>query len=158
MTYFARAIGATHVKDFGKARASIDSLSAIRDRLAKQEPYWSDQVAIQELGARASLELAEGHAESALAHMREAVTREAATEKNAVTPGPLAPAREMLGDMLMQLHKPREALAEYRKTLEKEPNRYRSLSGAARAAKATGDTATERQMLAKIEQMVRAKN
>ena len=135
MTYFARALGAVHTKNFTKARTAIDSLGAIRDRIAaKNEQYWSEQVAIQQLTARAWLDLAEGRADSALALMREAADREDATEKNAVTPGPLAPARELLGDMLMELKRPSEALAEYRKTLIKEPNRYRALAGARRAA------------------------
>ncbi|HEX6533721.1 MAG TPA: hypothetical protein VF041_03940, partial [Gemmatimonadaceae bacterium] len=63
------------------------------------------------------------------------------TEKSAVTPGPLAPARELLGDMLLELHRPREALAEYRRTLAREPRRYRALDGARRAASAAGDRA-----------------
>ena len=135
MTYFARALGASHTKDLAKARSSIDSLAAIRDRLAsRDEPYWSEQVAIQQLGAQAWLDLAEGRSDSALSRLREAVSREDATEKNAVTPGPLAPAREMLGDMLMQIHRPAEALVEYKRTLVKEPNRYRSLAGKKRAA------------------------
>jgi Tfp pilus assembly protein PilF len=67
------------------------------------------------------------------------VDREEATEKSAVTPGPLAPAREMLGDMYLELDRPAEALAEYRKSLEREPNRYRSLDGARSAAAAAGD-------------------
>jgi hypothetical protein len=70
--------------------------------------------------------------------MREAVVREDATEKSAVSPGPLAPARELMGDLLMELGRPAEALAEYRLTLRKEPNRYRSLHGATLAARAIG--------------------
>jgi len=62
--------------------------------------------------------------------MRQAVAREDATEKSAVTPGPLAPARELLGDMLIELKRPAEARAEYRATLMKEPNRRHSLQGA----------------------------
>ncbi len=135
MTYFARALGAIHVKDLNTARASVDSLATIRDRLATREQYWSEQVAIQHLSANAWLELEEGNADSALADMQRAAAREDATEKSAVTPGPLAPARELLGDMLMQLKRPREALAEYQKTLAKEPNRRRAMSGAARARK-----------------------
>jgi hypothetical protein len=61
--------------------------------------------------------------------MREAVTREDATEKSAVTPGPLAPAHEQLGDMLMILRRPAEASDEYRATLQKEPNRRNALRG-----------------------------
>jgi hypothetical protein len=59
--------------------------------------------------------------------MREAAVREDATEKSAVTPGPLVPARELLGDMLMELKRPAEASAEYRATLQKEPNRRHAL-------------------------------
>jgi len=70
--------------------------------------------------------------------MREAATREDATEKSSVTPGPLAPARELLGDMLMQLDRPTEASAEYRATLEKEPNRRHSLRRVGRSLRTPG--------------------
>lgn len=137
MTYFARALGASHVKDLAKAKASIDSLAAIQARLrASGEGYWAEQVAIQQLGAQAWLRLAEGQNDEALSLMREAARREDATEKSAVTPGPLAPARELLGDMLMALKRPAEARKEYAATLEREPNRRHSqlaLSGATRS-------------------------
>jgi hypothetical protein len=128
MTYFARALGASHTGDLAKVKISIDSLASIQQRLsAKGEGYWAEQVAIQHLEARAWLALAEHRENDALTLMREAVTREDATEKSAVTPGPLAPARELLGDMLMELHRPDEARAEYRATLQKEPNRRHAL-------------------------------
>jgi hypothetical protein len=124
MTYFARAVGASHIGDLAKAKSSVDSLASIRQRLGAQgEAYWAEQVAIQQLTAQAWLELAEHRPDDALAHMREAAAREDATEKSAVTPGPLAPAREMLGDMLAELNQPAEAKAEYRAALLKEPNR-----------------------------------
>ncbi|MBA3557707.1 MAG: hypothetical protein H0W30_03820 [Gemmatimonadaceae bacterium] len=158
MTHFARALGASHTGDLTKARISIDSLAAIRHRLAtKGEAYWSEQVAIQRLGAEAWLELAAGRRDSALARMREAATREEATEKNAVTPGPLAPARELLGDMLMELRRPGEALSEYRLTLVKEPNRYRSLAGAVRAAGASGDRVAEADFRAQLKALTEGK-
>jgi hypothetical protein len=142
ITYFARALGAARLKRMALARASVDSLAAIGRRLAaRNEPYWAEQVAIQRLGAQAWLELAEGKDSAALAHMREAATREDATEKDPVTPGPLAPARELLGDMLMELRRPNDALVEYRATLTREPNRYRALDGARRAAVAAGERA-----------------
>ncbi|HEY3113247.1 MAG TPA: hypothetical protein VGJ62_06140 [Gemmatimonadaceae bacterium] len=128
LTYFARALGASHTGDLTEAKASTDSLASIQQRLtAKGEGYWTEQVAIQHLEAQAWLDLAEHRDSDALARMREAVAREDATEKSAVTPGPLAPARELLGDMLMQLHRPAEASAEYRATLQKEPNRRHAL-------------------------------
>jgi hypothetical protein len=124
MTYFARAIGASHTGDVELAKASLDSLAAIQQRLTvDKEPYWSEQVAIQKLGAQAWLELARHHNEDALRDMREAATREDATDKSAVTPGPLAPARELLGDMLVALGRRGEAAAEYRAALTREPNR-----------------------------------
>src|SRR4051812_13147044 len=123
MTYFARALGAARTKQLALARESVDSLAAIAPRLAsRNEPYWAEQVQIQRLGAQAWLDLTEGRTSDALAHMSEAATREGVTEKDAASPGPLAPARELLGDMLMELRRPKEALAEYRATLEREPN------------------------------------
>ncbi len=71
--------------------------------------------------------------------MREAAEREDATEKSAVTPGPIKPARELLGEMLLQLKRPAEALTEFEATLTKEPNRFRAVYGAARAAADAGD-------------------
>ena len=130
MTYLARALGASHTGDLAKSRISIDSLASIQQRLsAKGEAYWAEQVAIQNLEARAWLDLAERRESSALTVMREAVTREDATEKSAVTPGPLAPARELLGDMLMELKRGAEARVEYRETLKKEPNRRHAVRG-----------------------------
>ena len=146
MTFFARALGSARTGKAAEARASADTLSAIAAALARDnEPYWSEQVAIQHLAASAWIDLAEGRADSALSRMKEAARREDATEKSAVTPGPLAPARELLGDMLLELRRPAEALVEYRRTLTKEPNRFRALSGGIRAAEAAGDrkTATE---------------
>jgi hypothetical protein len=67
-----------------------------------------------------------------------------------VTPGPLAPARELLGDMLMELGRPGDALVEYRSSLTKEPNRFRTLYGAMKAAAATGDRAAEAQYASQL--------
>ena len=140
MTYFARALGASHEGDLAAARASVDSLSAIQRRLAaKGEGYWAEQVAIQQLGAQAWIDHAAQRDDSALAAMRLAAEREDATEKAAVTPGPLAPARELLGDLLMELGRPADALVEYRAALRTEPNRDHSLDGARRAAAESGD-------------------
>ena len=131
MTYFARSLGAARSRDVVRAKTDVDSLASIQRRLASQgEPFWAEQVAIQLLGAQAWIDLAEGRRDAALSGMREAAKREDATEKNAVTPGPLAPARELLGDMLLQLGRTSDARIEYRATLTKEPNRRRALRGA----------------------------
>jgi tetratricopeptide (TPR) repeat protein len=154
LSWFARALGASRTGNTADARISIDSLSAIRERLlAAKEAYWAEQVAIERLGAQAWLTLAERRPEEAVAQMREAAVREDATEKSAVTPGPLAPAHELLGDLLMELGRPAEALAEYRLTLTKEPGRYRSLHGAMTAARTAGDRKTETEYASQIAMM-----
>ena len=133
MTYFARALGASHTRDLTRAKMAIDSLASIQQQLStKGEGYWAEQVAIQHLAAQAWLDLAEQREADALTRMREAAAREDATEKSAVSPGPLAPARELLGDMLMTLHRSAEARVAYRATLKKEPNRRHALRGAQR--------------------------
>jgi Tfp pilus assembly protein PilF len=70
--------------------------------------------------------------------------REDATDKSAVTPGPLAPARELLGDMLLEMKQAAPALKEYQAVMKKEPNRFRAIYGAAKAASVSGDNATAR--------------
>jgi hypothetical protein len=128
MTHFARAIGASHTGALDTAKASVDALADIQQSLvASNEPYWAEQVAIQHLAAQAWLELAQHRSDDALRDMREAATREDATDKSAVTPGPLAPARELLGDMLVALGRRGDASAEYRAALTREPNRRRLL-------------------------------
>ncbi|HEX8212231.1 MAG TPA: hypothetical protein VF584_18795 [Longimicrobium sp.] len=133
MTYFARSLGASRTGDLAAAAVAIDSLAAIRQRLgARGEEFWAEQVAVQHLAAQAWLAFAQQRVPTALSRMREAAAREDATEKNAVTPGPLVPARELLGDMLLELKRPAEARAEYRATLRKEPNRRHALRRAGR--------------------------
>ena len=78
------------MNDLVNARRAIDRLQQIRDTLARAgERYWSDQVELQRRGAAAWLLLAEHRAEEAVGEMRAAADREDATEKSAVTPGPL---------------------------------------------------------------------
>jgi hypothetical protein len=142
MTWFARALGAARLHQTAPIREAIDALQQIRERLVQsREAYWAEQVEIQRRGASAWLAHAEGRKDDALREMRAAAEREDATEKNAVTPGPLAPARELLGDMLLENGEPALAMKEFEATLNKEPNRFRSLAGAAKAALAAGDRA-----------------
>jgi hypothetical protein len=154
MTYLAVALGASHTGQLALARASADSLAAIRDRLsARNDAYWAEQVGIEEVEARASIDFAQGRSADALSRMREAALREDATEKSVVTPGPLAPAHELLADLLMGAGKPAQALAEYRATMAQEPNRYRALYGAMKAAEASGDRASAAQYSAAVQKL-----
>lgn len=150
-TWFARGLGAARSGDTAGAAAAGIALQELRDKLARAgEPYWVEQVGIQRAVALAWLAFGAGRTEQAVTELRAAALREDATEKNAITPGPLAPARELLGEMLLQAQRPVEALAAFEATLRKEPNRFRTLAGAARAAAAAGDRATARKYYAAL--------
>jgi tetratricopeptide (TPR) repeat protein len=145
MTHFARALGAAHTGALDDARRSVAALQDIQGRLVKaNDAYWAEQVGIQHDGAAAFLALAEGKKTDAVRILRDAAVREDASEKNAVTPGPLAPARELLGEMLLELNQPADALKEFEATLKKEPNRFRATYGAAKAADRSGNKTAAR--------------
>jgi hypothetical protein len=139
VTVFARALGAARSGDQDGARQEIERLKALESALvAAKQAFWADQAGIQADIAGAWLRLAEGKRDEALALMRKAADREDATDKHPVTPGPLAPARELLGEILIEVGRPAEALAEFERSQQKEPNRLRGYYGAARAAELAG--------------------
>jgi hypothetical protein len=151
ITWFARGLGAAHLKDSAAAQNAIDALTQLHEQLvAAKESYWANQVDIQRQEVIAWLSFANGKPEQALQQMRAAAEAEDKTEKNVVTPGPLAPARELLGDLLLQLNRPAEALHEYEATLTHEPNRFWSLYGAAKASAGTSNRESSRVYLAKL--------
>jgi hypothetical protein len=140
ITWFAKALGAARSGDTAQAEAAIARLVALRDELReKKDAYWSEQVDIQAQVATAWLLFATGHKDDALSKMSAAADAEDKTEKSPVTPGPLAPARELYGSMLLEQGKPAEALAAFEATLRKEPNRLNAILGAGAAASAAGD-------------------
>src|SRR5262249_9568531 len=138
--YFARAVGAARSGDTAAARQDVEKLAAIQQALAQaKDAYWADQVEIERRAAAAWLALAEGDREKALELMRAAAELEDSTEKHPVTPGSILPAREMLGDLVLETGQPAKALIEFEASLRNAPNRFNGLSGAARAAAASGD-------------------
>jgi len=151
ITYFARGLGAAHHKDRAAALSAIESLKRMREKLTTmKEDYWANQVDIQRQEVSAWLAFADDDSRRALTGMRAAAAQEDQTEKSVVTPGPLAPARELLAELLLELKRPTEALKEFEATLTKEPNRFRSLYGAAEAAKLAGDRHTARAYFQKL--------
>jgi hypothetical protein len=140
MIYFARAIGSARNGDTAGANKDIEHLRSIQKALADaKENYWATQVEIERRAAAAWLAHAEGKQEEALQLMRSAADLEGSTEKNPVTPGAIVPARELLGDLLLELRKPQQALKEFEASLLVAPNRFNGLYGAARAAELSGD-------------------
>jgi hypothetical protein len=151
VTWFAKALGAARTGDAAGTRAAMDALAAIKISLVEQkEGYWAEQAEIQRRAAMAWLAFAEGRKDEALTEMQAAAAAEDRTEKAAVTPGPLAPARELVGEMLLELKRPAEALQAFEATLAKEPNRYRAVAGAARAATLVGDATKARTYAAQL--------
>jgi tetratricopeptide (TPR) repeat protein len=140
MTWFARGFGAARMGQAAMANDSATALRQIRERLLKaNENYWSSQVEVQEVAVGAWAALAAGKKEEALRQMKLAAELEDGTEKSAVTPGPLAPTRELLGEMMLEMNEPAQALEQFEATLKKEPGRFRALYGAAHAAQLSGN-------------------
>jgi tetratricopeptide (TPR) repeat protein len=151
ITWFARGIGAARLRDVPKVQASVSALQDIRTRLEKaKNSYWAGQAEIQRLELVAWSSLAEGRKDLALATMKSAAEIEDGTDKKAITPGPLAPARELFGEMLLEVNQPAQALEQFEATLKKEPNRFRALYGAARAAQLSGNRETPRKYFAEL--------
>jgi tetratricopeptide (TPR) repeat protein len=151
MTWFARGLGAARLGQATVARESETALKQIQERLLRSsENYWAREVEIQKLTIGAWAALAEGKKEEALRQMKEAVKLEDGTEKSVVTPGPLAPARELLGEMLLEMKEPAQALEQFEVTLKKEPRRLLSLYGAAHAAQLSGSRDTSQKHFREI--------
>jgi len=154
ITHFVRAIGAARAGRPVDAAADVVRLAALRDReIEMKDEYWASQVDIQRRGADAWVMFAQGRKEPALAAMRETADMEDLTDKSAVSPGPIAPARELLGFMLMENGQPKEALVEFEAVMKKEPNRFNAIYGAGKAAEATKQTAKAKGYYKQIVEM-----
>jgi tetratricopeptide (TPR) repeat protein len=138
---FARAVGAARSGDSGGARVEVEALQAIEQSLnIPPGSYdWRTQVSIERQIASSWLAFAEGRKAEAARLMRAAADLDDATEKHPVTPGAILPAREQLGELLLELGRPGEALAEFEASLKRAPRRLAGLYGAARAAQRAGD-------------------
>jgi len=138
---FARGVGAAMSGDAKAAGVEVARLQALRDTAAERKiGYWAEQIDIQAEVVRGLASCAAGKADECVAILRAAADREDATEKHAVTPGPILPAREVLAMVLLKEAKPTDALRGFEAVLTKEPNRYRAFAGAMQAAERTGDT------------------
>jgi tetratricopeptide (TPR) repeat protein len=96
---------------------------------------------------------AEGKPEEAVALVRSAADLEDSSEKAPVTPASVLPARELLGDLLSELKQPAQALKEYEASLQREPNRFNTFYGAARAAELSGDLTRAGTYYAKVVEL-----
>ena len=139
ISQWAAALGAAHTGNLQAARQHTEQVRRLSGELQeKGEAYWAEQVAIQSKEAGGWLAFTEHRTYDALRLLRMAADHEDAAEKHPVTPGAVRPARELLGDLLMEMHQPKEALVAYRQALAIAPGRRNALKGAAEAQRMTG--------------------
>lgn len=141
--YFANAVGAARSGDTARARAAVGELDQLHAALAKDPPAgnydWAGRVEALRLAAAGWLAFAERRPDEAVRLLTAAAEKEETVGKHPVTPGAILPARELLGDLLLELERPQEALAAYETALADAPRRFNGLLGAARAARASGN-------------------
>ena len=143
ITYFARALGAARSGNAAGARGEIAHLDEIETKLtAAKNEYWADQTRIQKQAAAAWVAFIDGQRDGALAAMRQAADLDDASEKNVAMENKLVPIRVLLGELYMQAGMPREALREFEASDRVMPNRFRTIAGAASAARAIGSADT----------------
>ncbi len=141
VTWLARALGAARTGDRSAASRAVERLASLRAAAEAQgETYFATQIEIARLEAAAWQALAIGRHDEAESLMRGAVELEGSTEKHAVTPGALVPAYELLGDLLLELGRPKDALAAFESSLQTAPRRFNGVLGAARAARQAENT------------------
>lgn len=145
VTWFAKGLGAVHEGDTAAARAAIDRLQALeRAAGTAGEELFTRNIRVMRLEVSAWLAQYHGDASAGVSLLQQAADLEVATPKHAVTPAPTVPAHELLGDLLMVQRRPADALTAYERALTLHPRRFNALLGAARAARAAGNTTAAR--------------
>ena len=147
ISHWAAALGAAHRGNLPAARRHTEEVRRLSVELReKGDAYWAQQTAIQGEEAGAWLAFAEHRTYDALRLLRMAADHEEATEKHSVTPGAIRPARELLGDLLMEMHQSKEALAAYQKVLALAPGRRNAMRGMAEAGRLASKSSEIREM------------
>ena len=138
--HFTRALGSVHIGKLDSAKIELQELNKIHGNLLQQkDAYKAGQVDVQIKAVEAWIKFKEGNNDEAIRLMIRSADMEDKTEKHPVTPGEVLPAKELLGDLLMQMNKPADALQAYEANLVKHPNRFNGLYGAGLAAQKSGD-------------------
>jgi hypothetical protein len=137
---FTRGLGMARSGDVAGAKSEIEALQGIKTALEKaKDPYWAARSQEQILAVTAWVALAEGSREQAVKLMRAAADGEDGSVKHVSMENRLYPMRELFAELLLESGQAAPALREFEAALKENPNRYRGLYGAARAAEAAGD-------------------
>ena len=137
---FGRSLGAARIGNLAAAKEELTQITRLRQELAAAgDPYWAEQVSIQEAAATGWIALAENDTARAIASMGDAAAREDRSEKHVAMENRLSPMRELLGEMLFEAGRPADALSAFEQSLQTVPGRFRSIAGAAAAAARSGN-------------------
>jgi hypothetical protein len=151
IVYWARAVANARA---GRPQATDDDIAKIetcrQELQAAGNTYWATQTEVLRKEARSWQLAASGSVEEATQLLGQAADEEESLEKLPVTPGPIVPAREQLGEMLLTRARPKEALQEFRSVLVAAPGRRAALTGAIQAAELVGDRPTAERMRADL--------
>jgi hypothetical protein len=140
ITYYARALGAVRSGDVETAKKEAEGLARIHAKLEEaKNRYWATEVEVQQLTIAAWIAHKQGNGEEGLKLMRAAADLEDTHEKHIVTPARIVPARELLGEMLLEQNQPGLALTAFEASQKREPNRFRNYWDSAQAAEAMGN-------------------
>jgi tetratricopeptide (TPR) repeat protein len=154
ITWAAIGIGSARSGNLERAGQAESKLGALRDAIAKQNnPYWSNQVEVERREVAAWIAKKNGNTADALQLARSAAELEESMDKAAVTPGPVTPGREVLAELFLLEHRPKESLTEYQSVLKITPNRFAALYGAATAAEEVGDATAAANYFRKLTQV-----
>jgi len=149
---WARAVGLSRGGKASAAEAEVQTLRQLEEQLrAPARSYWAAQVHIQVLEASGWVAQANGKTAEAETLLHRAAEEEDSLEKLPVTPGPIVPAREQLGDLLLQQGRPQQALAEFEASLLTSPGRRGALQGGLAAAEQANDEPKARQYRAALQ-------
>ena len=159
VTHFARGLGSARTGNIDQARESLQHLETLRDNdRAENKGYSADQIEIQRLAVAAWVALAENNPTEAEELMRASAMLEDSTEKDNVTPGAIKPARELLGELLLALQQPENALTEFEAALHRTPNRRNGIDGALQAARLIGDEQKTKYFQRQLQNLAIAKS
>lgn len=141
IVHFTRGVGAARNGDLEKAESELETLRALQEKLSPATlPYWREQVQVQIDSLQSWIFFGRKDVGGALAAASAAADREDAVDKHPVTPGEIAPSRELYAQMLLDAGRPKEALVQFKAVLSRAPNRLNALVGAAQAAAASNET------------------
>jgi len=153
---FANALGAVRMGDLQGARQAIADLRKCEAELrATGEAMWANRLLVDRRIVEAELMHADGDPDRALSVLRSAADLDDGSDKPPITPGSIVPARELLGELLLKLDRPAEALAAFQASLQNAPRRLHSLEGARAAAEAAGRDDLVEQYGAELRELTR---